>query len=62
MGEIGDRFKVLSDQVALARRVAEWMTLAALAAKAPFRVSLSDGLTPKTLYRLLASDEFSGKQ
>jgi 6-phosphogluconolactonase len=61
MGEIGDRFKVLSDQVALARRVAEWMTLAALAAKAPFRVSLSGGLTPKTLYRLLASDEFSSR-
>ena len=61
MGEIGDRFKVLSDQVALARRVAEWLTLAALAAKAPFRVSLSGGLTPKTLYRLLASDEFSGR-
>ncbi len=61
MGEIDDRFEVLSDETALARRVAEWMTLAALAAKAPFRVSLSGGSTPKTPYRLIASDEFSGR-
>jgi 6-phosphogluconolactonase len=61
MREIGDRFEILSDQMALARRVAEWMTSAALAAKGTFRVSLSGGSTPKTLYRLLASDEFSGR-
>lgn len=61
MAEIGDRFEILSDQMALARRVAEWMTSAALAAKGTFRVSLSGGSTPKTLYRLLASDEFSGR-
>jgi len=34
------------------------MTVAASAAKGPFRVSLSGGSTPKTLYGLLASDEF----
>lgn len=61
MAEIGDRFEILSDQMALARRVAEWMTSAALAAKGTFRVSLSGGSTPKTLYRLLASDEFNGR-
>ena len=37
------------------------MTAAALAAKGPFRVSLSGGSTPKTLYGLLASDEFRGR-
>jgi 6-phosphogluconolactonase len=61
MGESNDRFEILPDPEALARRVAEWMTVAALAAKGPFRVSLSGGSTPKTLYRLLASDEFSGR-
>jgi 6-phosphogluconolactonase len=61
MGDISDRFVILSDQAVLARHVAEWMTLAALAAKGPFRISLSGGSTPKTLYRLLASDEFSGR-
>jgi 6-phosphogluconolactonase len=34
------------------------MTAAAIAAKAPFRVSLSGGSNPKTLYGLLASDDF----
>jgi 6-phosphogluconolactonase len=61
MGEISDRFEILPDQMALARRVAEWMTSAALAAKGTFRVSLSGGSTPKTLYQLLASDEFSSR-
>ena len=61
MGESSDRFEILPDQMALARHVAEWMTLAARAAKGPFRVSLSGGSTPKTLYRLLASDEYSGR-
>jgi 6-phosphogluconolactonase/glucosamine-6-phosphate isomerase/deaminase len=49
MGEIGGRFEILPDPVALARRVAEWMTLAALAAKGTFRVSPSGGSTPTTL-------------
>ena len=52
------RIEVLADPAALARRVAEWMTTAALGAKAAFRVSLSGGSTPKALYTLLASDAF----
>jgi 6-phosphogluconolactonase len=52
------RIEVLPDPPALARHVAEWMTATALAASGPFRVSLSGGSTPKTLYGLLASDEF----
>jgi 6-phosphogluconolactonase len=52
------RMEILPDPLALARCVAEWMTDAALAANGPFGVSLSGGSTPKTLYRLLASDEF----
>ena len=56
-GAIG-RIEVLSDPLTLAQRVAEWMTQAALAAQDSFRVSLSGGSTPKTLYGLLAADEF----
>ena len=52
------RIEVLSDPLALAHRVAEWMTQAALAAQGSFRVSLSGGSTPKALYGLLAADEF----
>jgi 6-phosphogluconolactonase len=58
MNEAMGRIEILSDPLALARRAAEWMTDAALAAKGPFRVSLSGGSTPRTLYGLLASDEF----
>jgi 6-phosphogluconolactonase len=58
MNDALGRIEILPDPPALARRVAEWMTDAALAANGPFRVSLSGGSTPKTLYRLLASDEF----
>jgi len=58
MGQAIGRVEVLPDPVALARHVAEWMTVADLAAKGPFRVSLSGGSTPKTLYGFLASDEF----
>ncbi|OAF09251.1 6-phosphogluconolactonase [Bradyrhizobium centrolobii] len=61
MGETSDRYEILPDPAALARRVAEWMTAAALAAKDKFRVSLSGGSTPKTLYQLLATDEFSAR-
>jgi len=46
------------EPLALARHVAEWMTAAALASTGSFRISLSGGSTPKTLYGLLASDEF----
>src|SRR5215469_10165584 len=61
MGEMNGRIEVLPDPQALARHVAEWMTEAARAAKDQFRVSLSGGSTPKTLYGLLASDEFRGR-
>jgi 6-phosphogluconolactonase len=55
------RFEIFPNPAALARHVAEWMTSAALAAKGTFRVSLSGGSTPKTLYELLASDEFRSR-
>src|SRR5258708_33036812 len=55
------RVEVLPDPLALAHHVAEWMTAAANAATRPFRVSLSGGATPQTLYGLLASDEFRGR-
>jgi 6-phosphogluconolactonase len=58
MDGMAGRVEILADPHALARRVAEWMTSTALAAKGPFRVSLSGGSTPKTLYELLASDDF----
>src|SRR6201997_4173689 len=58
MGEMNARIEILPDPPALARHVAEWMTEAARAASGPFLVSLSGGSTPKTLYGLLASDEF----
>jgi 6-phosphogluconolactonase len=46
------------DSQALARHVAEWMTATAAASTGTFRVSLSGGSTPKTLYGLLASPPF----
>lgn len=52
------RIEVLSDPLSLARHVAEWMTATAVATPGPFRVSLSGGSTPKTLYGLLAADPF----
>jgi len=58
MNEPRGRIEILPDRLALAHRVAGWMTDAALAAKGPFRVALSGGSTPKTLYGLLASDKF----
>jgi 6-phosphogluconolactonase len=58
MSQAIGRIEVLPDPLALAQRVAEWMTQAALATRSSFRVSLSGGSTPKTLYGLLASDEF----
>jgi 6-phosphogluconolactonase len=61
MNKMIGRVEVLPDPLSLARHVAEWMTAAALASHAPFRVSLSGGSTPKTLYGLLASDEFRGR-
>ena len=58
MSHATGRIEILADPLALARHVAEWMTETALAARGPFRISLSGGSTPKTLYRLLAADEF----
>jgi 6-phosphogluconolactonase len=55
------QLEVFRDPSELARHTAEWMTAAALAAKGPFRVSLSGGSTPKTLYALLASAEFKDR-
>lgn len=53
--------EVFPDPLALARHVAKWMTAIALATETSFRVSLSGGSTPKTLYALLASSEFRGR-
>src|ERR1700674_908005 len=61
MSNMPGRIEVLPDPLSLAHHVAEWMTAAALAAKGDFRVSLSGGSTPKTLFGLLASDEFRGR-
>src|SRR5215813_7675794 len=61
MTQMHGRVETLPDPPALAHRVAEWMTSAALAATGAFRVSLSGGSTPKALYTLLASDEFRGR-
>jgi 6-phosphogluconolactonase len=61
MGEAIGRIEVLPDPLALAHYVAEWMTKAAMAAQGSFRVSLSGGSTPKSLYGLLASDEFRSR-
>jgi 6-phosphogluconolactonase len=58
MSRATGRIEILPDPPALAHQVAEGMTQAALAAQGSFRVSLSGGSTPKTLYELLASDEF----
>src|ERR1700754_2159989 len=58
MGQAIMHVEVQPDPLALAHHVAEWLTASALAAKGPFRVSLSGGSTPKTLFGLLASDPF----
>ena len=61
MGQSIGQIEVLADPLALAQRVAAWMTAAAVAAQGPFRVSLSGGATPRTLYELLASADFKGR-
>ena len=45
MGEAIGHVEIFPDPLALARHVAEWMTAAANAAKGPFRVSLSGGMS-----------------
>ncbi len=61
MSQTIGRVEVFPDPQALARHVAEWMTATALASAGTFRVSLSGGSTPKTLYGLLASDGFKSR-
>jgi 6-phosphogluconolactonase len=61
MSQAIGHINVSPDPLALAHHVAEWMTEAASAAEGAFRVSLSGGSTPKTLYELLASDEFRSR-
>jgi len=61
MSQMNGRIETFSDPAALGRQVAEWMTSAALSSTGIFRVSLSGGSTPKTLYTLLASDDFCGR-
>jgi 6-phosphogluconolactonase len=61
MSQAIGHIEILPDPLALAHHVAEWMTREAIAARGPFRVSLSGGSTPKTLYGLLASDEFRSR-
>jgi 6-phosphogluconolactonase len=55
------RIEILPDPLALAHHAAEWMTRLALEVPSPIRASLSGGSTPKTLYGLLASDEFRSR-
>ncbi|MCB1676812.1 MAG: 6-phosphogluconolactonase [Halioglobus sp.] len=61
MPKFNGRIEILPDSEALAHRVAEEVTEAALAAKGAFRVCLSGGSTPEALYALLASDTFRGR-
>jgi 6-phosphogluconolactonase len=61
MSQTIGRVEIFPDPQALARHVAEWMTATALASAGTFRVSLSGGSTPKTLYGLLASDGFKSR-
>lgn len=61
MSQAIGHIEIRPDPLALAYHVAQWMTQAAMAARGPFRVSLSGGSTPKTLYGLLASDEFRNR-
>ncbi len=49
---------VLADAAAVARHVANWLLEKALAKQGRFALGLSGGSTPKTLYALLATDEF----
>jgi 6-phosphogluconolactonase len=49
---------VQEDPAALACRVAEWLTAAALAVSGRCRVALAGGSTPRGLYTLLAADGF----
>jgi 6-phosphogluconolactonase len=52
------RVDVAPNPAALVLRAAEWMTATASRSRAPFRIALSGGSTPRPLYELLASAEF----
>src|SRR5579871_4217907 len=43
----------------MARAAAEWMTATAIQSHPPVRIALCGGSTPRPLYELLASAEFS---
>jgi 6-phosphogluconolactonase len=60
-GDMTGSVEIFPDPATLAHHVAEWMTSAALETNDTFRVSLSGGSTPKTLFGLLASDEFRSR-
>ena len=51
------RLLILPDAAALATAAAEEFTRAAAASSGPFRVALSGGATPRTLYALLADEK-----
>ena len=53
--------EIFPDPAAVARHAAEWITAAAFATEDTFRISLSGGSTPKTLYGLLASEQFKSR-
>ena len=61
MSQAVGHIEILPDPLALAYYVAEWLTEAATVGQDSFRVSLSGGSTPKTLYGLLASDKFRNR-
>jgi 6-phosphogluconolactonase len=61
MGNNDMHIETSPDPAILADRVAQWMTTVALATKDVFRISLSGGSTPRTLYTRLASDVFRGR-
>jgi 6-phosphogluconolactonase len=52
------RVDVADSPAAVAHSAAEWITEKVLSSRAPVRIALSGGSTPKPLYALLASGEF----
>jgi 6-phosphogluconolactonase len=58
---IAGQIHVEPDGDALARYVTLWLAERIAASKEPFRLSLSGGSTPKTLYRLLAQEPYGSR-
>jgi 6-phosphogluconolactonase len=50
--------EILTDSEALARRVADWLLVAAAGSQRQFRVALSGGSTPRRLYELLSGPPY----